>query len=80
MEVYPSLAFDSLFENRGAQRTRSILDRVMEQAADLRRQASASDQAKLDEYLTSVREVERRIDRVREVRDLVEDGRLAERA
>ena len=66
MEVYPSLAFDSLFENRGAQRTRSILDRVMEQAADLRRQASASDQAKLDEYLTSVREVERRIDRVRE--------------
>ena len=66
MEVYPSLAFDSLFENRGAQRTRSILDRVMEQASDLRRQASASDQAKLDEYLTSVREVERRIDRVRD--------------
>ena len=66
MEVYPSLAFDSLFENRGAQRTRSILDRVMEQAADLRRQASTSDQKKLDEYLTSVREVERRIDRVRE--------------
>ena len=28
MEVYPSLAFDSLFENRGAQRNRSILDRV----------------------------------------------------
>ncbi|HVG71224.1 MAG TPA: DUF1552 domain-containing protein [Vicinamibacterales bacterium] len=66
MEVYPSLAFDSLFENRGAQRTRSILDRVIEQAADLRRQASTSDQKKLDEYLTSVREVERRIDRVRE--------------
>ena len=66
MEVYPSLAFDSLFENRGAQRTRSILDRVMEQAADLRRQASTSDQKKLEEYLTSVREVERRIDRVRE--------------
>ena len=65
MEVYPSLAFDSLFENRGAQRTRSILDRVMEQASDLRRRASTSDQAKLDEYLTSVREVERRIDRVR---------------
>jgi hypothetical protein len=65
MEVYPSLAFDSLFENRGAQRTRSILDRVMEQAADLRRQVSTSDQTKLDEYLTSVREVERRIDRVR---------------
>jgi hypothetical protein len=29
MEVYPSLAFDSLFENRGSQRNRSVLDRVM---------------------------------------------------
>ena len=28
MEVYPSLAFDSLFENRGSLRHRSILDRV----------------------------------------------------
>ena len=75
MEVYPSLAFDSLFENRGAQRNRSILDRVMEQAADLRRQASVSDQAKLDEYLTSVREVERRIDRVRESANQASRGR-----
>jgi hypothetical protein len=66
MEVYPSLAFDSLFENRGAQRNRSILDRVMGQATGLRRRASASDQVKLDEYLTSVREVERRIDKVRQ--------------
>jgi hypothetical protein len=69
MEVYPSLAFDSLFENRGAQRNRSILDRVMEQADTLRRRASASDQAKLEEYLTSVREVERRIDKVRQSTD-----------
>jgi hypothetical protein len=69
MEVYPSLAFDSLFENRGAQRNRSILDRVMEQASDLRRRASATDQVKLDEYLTSVREVERRIDKVRQSTD-----------
>ena len=77
MEVYPSLAFDSLFENRGAQRTRSILDRVMEQAADLRRQASTSDQKKLDEYLTSVREVERRIDRVRESASQAAEGMRA---
>jgi hypothetical protein len=69
MEVYPSLAFDSLFENRGAQRNRSILDRVLEQATDLRRRSSASDQAKLDEYLTSVREVERRIDKIRQSTD-----------
>ena len=26
MEVYPSLAFDSLFDNRGSRRTQSILD------------------------------------------------------
>ena len=32
MEVYPSLAFDSLFENRGNKRTQSILDRVKEDA------------------------------------------------
>ena len=35
MEVYPSLAFDSLFDNRGSQRNQSILDRVQEQAASL---------------------------------------------
>ncbi len=29
MEVYPSLAFDSLFENRGSQRNLSVLDRVI---------------------------------------------------
>ena len=30
MEVYPSLAFDSLFDNRGSRRNQSILDRVRE--------------------------------------------------
>ena len=60
MEVYPSLAFDSLFDNQGSRRTQSILDRVKEQAAELNRQVSRADQAKLDEYLTSVREVEKR--------------------
>jgi hypothetical protein len=65
MEVYPSLAFDSLMENRGSRRNRSVLDRVQEQAASLSRQVSASDRAKLEEYLSSVREVEKRIDRAR---------------
>jgi hypothetical protein len=60
MEVYPSLAFDSLFENRGSQRNLSVLDRVMEQAASLGRRVSATDKDKLDEYLTSVRDVEKR--------------------
>lgn len=65
MEVYPSLAFDSLFDNRGSRRNKSVLDRVKEHAESLSRQASASDRAKLDEYLTSVREVEKRIERMR---------------
>lgn len=75
METYPSLAFDSLFENRGTLRNRSILDRVAEHAASLSRQVSSADQAKLDEYLTSVREVETRIDRMRVAAD-----KAAERA
>lgn len=78
MEVYPSLAFDSLFDNRGTRRNQSVLDRVKEQAAGLSRQASAGDQAKLDEYLTSVREVEKRIERMRVEQDKA-TSRAAER-
>jgi len=55
LEEYPSLAFDSLFENRGNQRNKSILDRVQEQAASLARKVSSADKVKIDEYLTSVR-------------------------
>ena len=53
MEVYPALAFDSLFDNQGSKRALSILDRVQEHAAQLHRQVSRADQAKLDEYLTA---------------------------
>src|SRR5438552_11918947 len=53
VEVYPCLAFDSLFENRGSLRNKSILDRVQDRAAALSRKISSSDKAKLDEYLTS---------------------------
>src|SRR6516165_10288749 len=63
MEVYPSLAFDSLFDNQGSRRTLSILDRVKDQAAALNREVSHADKAKLDEYLSSVREVEKRVER-----------------
>ena len=69
MEVYPSLAFDSLFDNRGSRRNISVLDRVREHATSLGRRASAKDRSKLDEYLTSVREVEKRIQRQRADQD-----------
>lgn len=74
-EVYPSLAFDSLFENSGSRRLESILDRVSGEAASLRRRISHDDRAKLDEYLTSVRDVEKRAQRMRG--DL---GKAADRA
>ena len=78
MEVYPSLAFDSLFDNQGSRRAQSILDRVQEQAADLGKLVSHADKAKLDEYLTSVREVEKGIDRTRSMKDRA-DGRAKDR-
>jgi Protein of unknown function (DUF1552) len=65
MEVYPSLAFDSLFDNKGSKRNQSILDRVRDEASGLSRRVSSGDRAKLDEYLTSVREVERRVEQTR---------------
>ena len=71
-EVYPSLAWDNLFENRGSLRNMSILDRVMEDAGSLEREISSTDRAKLDEYLTSVREVEKRVDGMRKNKDKAE--------
>ena len=65
MEVYPSLAFDSLFENRGNKRTQSILDRIKDDLSSITRNISSDDSRRLDEYLTSVREVEKRVDRMR---------------
>jgi hypothetical protein len=72
-EVYPSLAWDSLFENRGSLRNVSILDRVRAEAAALSQEISSDDKAKLDEYLTSVREVEKRVDGMRKSKDRAQD-------
>jgi len=72
-EMYPSLAFDSLFENGGILRNTSVLDRVKDHAAGLRGKISATDKIKMDEYLASVREVERSIERMRTEKDKAED-------
>jgi len=72
-EVYPSLAWDNLFENRGSLRNMSILDRVMDDAQSLTTKISSDDKAKLDEYLTSVREVEKRVDSMRKAKDKADD-------
>ena len=60
-ELYPSLAFDSLFESQGSRTHLSVLDHVLERLQDVTRKASGSDRAKIEEYATSVREVEQRL-------------------
>jgi len=73
VEVYPSLAFDNLFENRGSLLNVSILDRVKDRAEALTREISSGDKLRLDEYLTSVREVEKRVDGMRKNKDKADD-------
>ena len=63
-ELYPALAFDSLFESRGNRAHVSVLDHVREQLSDVSRKVSRSDKAKIEEYATSVREVETRLARL----------------
>lgn len=73
-EVNPRLVFERLFGSgtaedaesrlRRQQYRLSILDFVNEDASKLRNQLGAKDQQKLDEYLTAVREIEQRLQRV----------------
>lgn len=65
VESYPSLAFDQLFNNRGRLLNLSILDRVRERARRLNQMISREDSYRVDEFLTSVREVEKRVERMR---------------
>lgn len=65
VEVYPALAWDSLFDNRGSLLNISVLDRIKDRANTLSQKVSASDKGKIDEFLTSVREVEKRVEVMR---------------
>lgn len=62
-EVYPRAVFDRLFDTSGLLRDKSVLDAVLSQSKDVRRNLGAQDQQKLDEFMTSVRDLERRIER-----------------
>src|SRR5882724_9442902 len=77
VEVYPSLAWDTLFENRGSLLNMSILDRVKDRAEALTKKISSGNKSKLDEYLTSVREVEKRVDGMRKTKATAEDAAKA---
>jgi hypothetical protein len=72
-EMDPRLVFERLFgygssgKGPGAERRkkmqRSVLDLVLDEAKSLQGKVNADDRQKLDEYFTSVREIERRIER-----------------
>ena len=63
-EIYPSRAFDAIVgHRRQAGLDRTILDQVLADAKSLRPQLAVHDRVKLDEYLESIRDIERRIDR-----------------
>jgi hypothetical protein len=74
-EVNPRAAFERLFGNpdqvgasleasaRRALYRKSVLDYVLDDARSLSRRLGENDRRKLDEYLTAVRDIERRIER-----------------
>lgn len=62
LELYPALAFDRLFRDEVRPSDSSVLDAVQAEAGSLRNRVSVSDRQRLEEYLESVREVERRIE------------------
>jgi hypothetical protein len=73
-EINPRLVFDRLFETgvrpgtpeerlRQERYERSILDHVRDDARQLHAQLGTGDRRKIDEYLESIREIERRIGR-----------------
>ncbi len=72
MENNPQVIFERLFgdgsteEQRTARRQQSLslLDDVLGEVNDLRGRLPAADNRRLDQYLTDVREIERRIERV----------------
>ncbi len=87
-ELDPKRAFDRLFRTPGQQTgggagvsmalsdedKKSVLDYVESDANNLRRKVGLTDQRKLDEYLTSVRDVEKQIER--EIKELAKERRV----
>jgi hypothetical protein len=63
-EIYPSRTFDQLVgDGKGRKLDRSILDAVMQDTQSIEPKISTGDRKKLDEYLESVRDIEKRIER-----------------
>jgi hypothetical protein len=80
MEWNPRAVFERLFGDSGStdhaarearlRQHKSLLDSVAEKLASLKKDLGPRDQAKVDEYTEAVRDVERRVQRAEEQRDL----------
>jgi hypothetical protein len=80
VEYNPRAVFEKLFGDTGStersarearmRQHKSILDSVSEKLAALKRELGPQDQVKVDEYTESIRDVERRIQRAEEQRDV----------
>ena len=80
MEHNPRAVFERLFGDSGSteraarearlRQHKTILDSVTGKLADLKRQLGPQDQVKVNEYAESIRDVERRIQKAEEQRDL----------
>ncbi|MFN9754602.1 MAG: DUF1552 domain-containing protein [bacterium] len=63
-EIYPARTFDLLVgDGTGRKVDRSILDAVRQEARDLQPKINGGDRTKLGEYLESIRDIEKRIER-----------------
>jgi hypothetical protein len=80
MEYNPRAVFERLFGDSGSteratrearmRQHKSILDSVTEKLVSLKRELGSQDQVKVDEYTEAIRDVERRIQRAEEQRDV----------
>jgi hypothetical protein len=62
-DIEPRVVFDRMFRNdESGLSNRSVIDLVLEDTRRLKRRVSNRDQNKIDEYLASVRAIERRIE------------------
>jgi len=63
-EIYPARVYDTLVgDGSGRQLDRSILDEVLEESHAVKARISPGDRAKLGEYLESIRDIEKRLER-----------------
>ena len=80
VEYNPRAVFEKLFGDAGSteraarearlRQHKSILDSVNDKLSQLRRELGPEDQGKINEYTESIRDVERRIDKAEEQKDL----------